>query len=101
MNAKRIFDIFKQSRLEHVKVPLGRWNTSHNYRQATLKIKYANEDNSCDYYKNTKQTQQNNENEELDDDSLYIYSMGYESLPTTVYTKSQIISKNTYDPYYN
>jgi hypothetical protein len=88
MNAKRIYDIFKQARLGHVKIPLGRWNTTHNYGQTTLKIKYANEDNSYCYYKNTNQTQQNNENEELDDDSLYIYSMGYESLPTVVYIKS-------------
>jgi hypothetical protein len=39
MNAARILTMFKT-----IKVPLGRWNI-HNYRETTLKIKYANEDN--------------------------------------------------------
>ena len=65
MNAKRIIELFKRVSLKHVKTPLGRWNI-HNYKETTLKIKYANEDNCgvcC------------NENKESDD--LYMYSMGY------------------------
>jgi hypothetical protein len=73
MNAKRILDIFKRASLEHVKTPLGRWNIN-NYRETTLKIKYANEDNCGVCCKNITQIQENNENEDL-----YIYSMGYES----------------------
>ena len=68
MNAKRIIELFKRVSLKHVKTPLGRWNI-HNYKETTLKIKYANEDNCgvcC------------NENKESDD--LYMYSMGYESI---------------------
>ena len=39
MNFTRIINIFK-----HSKTPLGRWNI-HNYKETTLKIDYANEDN--------------------------------------------------------
>ena len=41
MNFTRIINIFK-----HSKTPLGRWNI-HNYKETTLKIDYANEDNCC------------------------------------------------------
>ena len=44
MNAKRIIELFKRVSLKHVKTPLGRWNI-HNYKETTLKIKYANEYN--------------------------------------------------------
>ena len=39
MNFTRFINIFK-----HGKTPLGRWNI-HNYKETTLKIDYANEDN--------------------------------------------------------
>ena len=100
MNATRIIDIFKRASLAsiktplaNIKTPLGRWNMN-NHRETMLKIKYANEDNcgiSGNNYKNTNKIQQNNEynkNQEFDD-NLYIYSMGYDSLPDTVYVKCQ------------
>ena len=83
MNATRIIDMFKRIYSTHNILTLGRWN-NHNYKQTTLKIKYANEDNcgiSGNNYKNTRQIQKNNE---LDDDQ-YIYIMGYDSLPDKVY----------------
>ena len=39
MNFTSIINVFK-----HSKTPLGRWNI-HNYKETTLKIDYANEDN--------------------------------------------------------
>jgi hypothetical protein len=78
MNATRILDIFKRIYSTHNNPNLGRWNI-HNYRQTTLKIKYANEDNcgiSGNNYKNTIEIQKNNEL----DDNEYIYVMGYESV---------------------
>ena len=45
-------NIFKQG-----KTPLGRWNI-HNYKETTLKIDYANEDN-CGISSNKNITQQN------------------------------------------
>lgn len=78
-NFKIISDIFKRVSVSHVKTPLGRWNIN-NYKETTLKIKYATEDNcgvSGYNYKNITEIQQNNE---LDDDAKYIYMMGYESL---------------------
>jgi hypothetical protein len=80
MNATRILDLFKRMYFKKINQPLGRWNI-HNYKQTTLKIKYANEDNcgvSGNNFKNTAQPQKNNQ---VDDYQL-IYSMGYESLPT-------------------
>ncbi len=79
MNFKSISDILKRVSVSNVKTPLGRWNI-HNYRETTLKIKYATEDNcgiSHSNYKNIKKTQEQNE---LDDDKTYTYMMGYESL---------------------
>jgi hypothetical protein len=35
---------FKRLYFQHSKTPLGRWNI-HNYKETTLKIDYANEDN--------------------------------------------------------
>jgi hypothetical protein len=80
MNATRILDLFKRMYFKQNNQSLGRWNI-HNYSQTTLKIKYANEDNcgiSGNNFKNIVQIQKNNEV----DDNQYIYSMGYESLPT-------------------
>ncbi len=79
MNFKSISDILKRVSVSNVKTPLGRWNI-HNYRETTLKIKYATEDNcgiSHSNYKNINKTQEQNE---LDDDKKYTYMMGYESL---------------------
>jgi hypothetical protein len=79
MNFRSIVEIFKRASSSHIKTPLGRWNI-HNYRETTLKIKYATEDNcgiSCHNYKNITQIHQNSY---LDDDSKYIYMMGYESV---------------------
>lgn len=78
MNALRINNIFKRIFSPHIEAPLGRWKI-HNYRQTTLKIKYANEDNCgiSSRYKNLTSLRQNNE---LDDDEKYIYMMGYESV---------------------
>jgi hypothetical protein len=83
MNATRIIDIFRRTSLSHIKAPLGRWNI-HNHKETALKIKYANEDNcgiSGNNHKNTIQIQKNNEL----DDKEYIYNMGYDSLPNSVY----------------
>jgi hypothetical protein len=83
MNATRILDIFRRTSLSHIKAPLGRWNI-HNHKETALKIKYANEDNcgiSGNNHKNTIQIQKNNEL----DDSQYIYVMGYDSLPISMY----------------
>jgi 2-hydroxy-3-keto-5-methylthiopentenyl-1-phosphate phosphatase len=66
----------------NVKIPLGRWNI-HNYKQTSLKIKYANEDNCgiCRDYtiKEDKENKENKENYEL-----YIYMMGLESVPEII-----------------
>jgi hypothetical protein len=83
MNATRILDIFRRTSLSHIKAPLGRWNI-HNHKETTLKIKYANEDNcgiSGNNYKNIIEIQKNNEL----DDNQYIYVMGYDSLPNSLY----------------
>ncbi len=80
MNATRILDLFKRMYFKQNNQFLGRWNI-HNYKQTTLKIKYANEDNcgiSGNNFKNTSQIQKNNEL----DDKQFIYIMGYDSLPT-------------------
>jgi len=81
MNFKNITEILKRTTsLSYVKTPLGRWNI-HNYGETILKIKYANEDNcgiSCRNYKNI--TQQQEKNELDDDDTNYIFMMGYESV---------------------
>ena len=77
MNTRRILDLFKRvsvnpiqpmNPIKPVNQHLGRW-TSHDYKQTTLKIKYANEDN-CGVSGNSKHT----------DDMDYIYIMGYETV---------------------
>jgi hypothetical protein len=75
MNFKSISEIFKRVSVSNTKTPLGRWNI-HNYRETTLKIKYATEDNCGISYSNYKNITKN----ELDDDTKYTYMMGYESL---------------------
>jgi hypothetical protein len=82
MHFKSIREIFKRVSLSDVKTPLGRWNIN-NYRETSLKIKYATEDNcgiSCHNYKNKMQMQpmQPMQPNELEDETLYIYMMDYE-----------------------
>jgi hypothetical protein len=84
MNFKSIYDIVRRVSLSNNKPQLGRWNI-HNYKETSLKIKYATEDNcgiSSHNYKNTMLVsapiQQNNHL----DDKKYIFMMGYESTPT-------------------
>jgi hypothetical protein len=79
MNFKSISEIFKRVSVSHVKTPLGRWNI-HNYKETTLKIKYATEDNCGISYSNYKNITKTQEQNELDDDKKYTYMMGYESL---------------------
>jgi hypothetical protein len=64
-------DIFKRSAPLY-KTPLGRWNI-HNYKETTLKIKYATEDN-CGV-----SGQKNNQLRDNHDDTMFM--MGYESVP--------------------
>lgn len=78
MSFRSIIGFLKCISLSHAKTPLGRWNI-HNYKQTTLKIKYATEDNcgiSHNNYKNITQLEENNES----DDKKYTYMMGYESV---------------------
>ena len=77
MNAKRILDVFKRTYLGHIKTPLGRWNT-HNQKETTLKVKYANEDNCGVSGNNYKYKTQIEKKYDFNDEQ-YIYSMGYES----------------------
>lgn len=72
MKLKTVIEIIKRSSLPHVKTPLGRWNI-HNYSETTLKIKYANEDNS--FYNHKIYIKLDN-----DDPQDIIYMMGYDSL---------------------
>jgi hypothetical protein len=78
MNFKSIIDIFKRAPLSQVKTPLGRWNI-HNYRETTLKIKYATEDN-CGISGQEKNKNNYPDNYNNYDDKKYIYMMGYESV---------------------
>ena len=41
MKTKSILELFKYGSMAHIKAPLGRWNI-HNYKETSLKIKYAN-----------------------------------------------------------
>jgi hypothetical protein len=89
--SRSMANIFKHLFFQQVKTPLGRWNIN-NFRQTSLKIRYANEDNcgTCgEYYKNTTKNSENNEykqNEELE--KQYIYMMGSESLPDNIHLKN-------------
>ena len=78
MSIKSIISIIKNISIPHVKPQLGRWNI-HNYKETTLKIKYANEDNCgiCDnIHEKIIESPKNNKI----DDNEYIYFMGYESV---------------------
>ena len=73
MMLKNSLALLSTSSSSSLKTPLGRWNI-HNYKETSLKIKYANEDNCgvcCNNY--------NIKNDKLNDDE-YIYLMGYESV---------------------
>lgn len=74
MIIKNIIGIFKNSSV--LKTPLGRWNI-HNYKETSLKIKYANEDN-CGVCCNNDIINVKKINDS--DDNEYIYAMGYESV---------------------
>jgi hypothetical protein len=67
--------------LPHVEAPLGRWKI-HNYKETTLKIKYANEDNCGISYHNHKNIKQIPKNKDLVDTEKYVFMMGYESVHT-------------------
>ncbi len=79
MNTMLVLNVFKRIYSPHVNLPLGRW-TFHNYKQTTLKIKYANEDH-CGVCHDDKITKKIDKDNELDNDENYIYMMGYESVP--------------------
>jgi len=88
-----LINIFKYAFMPNMKTPLGRWNI-HNYKETTLKIKYANEDNcgiSSSNYANIEQQNsiisptniiQLKQQEQINklDDKEYIYMMGFESV---------------------
>jgi hypothetical protein len=78
MSIRSIIGILKNSSFPPVKTPLGRWNI-HNYKETSLKIKYANEDNCGVCCNNMKTIMEVPKNKEIDDDE-YIYIMGYESV---------------------
>ena len=82
MNIRSIIGFLKGTSLSPIKMPLGRWNI-HNYRETTLKIKYATEDNCGFSYHNSKNIVPTFENKDVDldlDYNTYIYMMGYESV---------------------
>lgn len=81
MNFRSIIGFLKGTSLSDVKMPLGRWNI-HNYRETTLKVKYATEDNCGFSYHNCKNITQIKENNDLEYNK-YIYMMGYESVMST------------------
>lgn len=79
-----------------VRTPLGRWSVD-NHRQTMLKIQYANEDNcgSCgdsniDSNDNNSNNDNNNQGNRVfdtaNDDEVYLYMMGVETVPSRVYT---------------
>jgi hypothetical protein len=78
MNSISILNRFKHVFLPHIEAPLGRWKI-HNYKETTLKIKYANEDKCGISYNNYKNTLKN---KDLVDNEKYVYMMGYESVHT-------------------
>ena len=83
MNFKSIVAFFKVSSLSRAKVaPLGRWKLD-NYKETTLKTKYATEDNCGICYhdcRNVTQLSNNKINKIESDYNNYIYMMGYESV---------------------
>jgi hypothetical protein len=99
---------FKRLYFQHGKTPLGRWNI-HNYKETTLKIDYANEDNcgissnkqkhlsgwkihnyphknnygmSTRDYRNilyTAKAKEKERKQQQQDDDKYMFMMGFES----------------------
>ena len=78
MNSISILNRIKHVFLPHVAPPLGRWKI-HNYKETSIKIKYANEYNCSSSYHNHKNTPKN---KELVDNQKYVFMMGYESVHT-------------------
>ncbi len=81
MNSISILNRIKYVFSPHVVAPLGRWKI-HNYKETTLKIKYANEDNCISSYHNYKNIKQIPKNKELVDNEKYVFMMGFESVHT-------------------
>ena len=81
MNSISILNRIKHVFSPHVVAPLGRWKI-HNYKETTLKIKYANEDNCSSSYHNYKNIKQIPKNKELNDNEKYVFMMGYELVHT-------------------
>jgi len=99
MKVRHIVNVLKSAIHGPVRTPLGRWNVD-NYKQTTLKIQYANEDNcgACGDYNNnnnnnTKQMPANYESnlglkdENENDDELYVYMMGLDTVPSVLYAR--------------
>ena len=84
MMVRHLIHVLKTAIRDPVRTPLGRWNVE-NYKQTTLKIQYANEDNcgSCGEY-NTKQIITQDDD---DEDEKYIYIMGLDTVPTVAHIK--------------
>ena len=78
MNSISILNRIKHVFLPHIEAHLGRWKI-HNYKETTLKIKYANEDNCSSSYHNHKNIPKN---KELVDNEKYVFMMGYEYVHT-------------------
>ena len=85
MNVRHIILLLKTSFRGPVNTPLGRWNIG-SHKQTSLKIKYANEDHcgTCGDYNTNKVdiTPVQNHNPQFDEDDLYVYMMGMETVPT-------------------
>jgi hypothetical protein len=63
MNFRSIREIFKRVSLSDVKTPLGRWNIN-NYRETSLKIKYATEDN-CGIFRHNYKNEMKREGDKI------------------------------------
>ena len=81
MNSISILNRIKHVFLPQVAPPLGRWKI-HNYKETSLKMKYANEDNCSSSYNNYKNIKQIPQNKDLVNNEKYIFMMGYESVHT-------------------
>lgn len=89
MPIQHIIYVLKTAFRGPVRTPLGRWNVD-NHKQTMLKIKYANEDHcgSCGD-NNTSNTKSSNYNEGdpfVENDDVYVYMMGVETVPSGNYT---------------
>jgi len=92
MHIGHIIYVLKTAIRGPIRTPLGRWSVE-NHIQTTLKIQYANEDNCglCGDNNNTKELQMNNNQHnrlfhDANDDEVYVYMMGVETVPSRVYT---------------